>query len=73
MSIGISAALGAEVERLRHDAERYQQCMRDLAGEIERLRTALDSVRFFLTSDGESKAEAFARLRQILDAMEEGK
>ncbi len=41
MSISISVAYVAEIERLRHDADRYQQCMRDLAGEIERLNSLL--------------------------------
>jgi len=41
MSIGISAALGAEVERLRHDIERHVEIACELATECERLRAEL--------------------------------
>ena len=45
MSIGISAALGAEVERLRHDIERHIAMASDLATENERLRAELEECK----------------------------
>jgi hypothetical protein len=49
MSIGISAALGAEVERLRHDIERHIAMASELATENERLRAELAEAKKEIT------------------------
>ena len=62
----LDAAVDA-IEGLRHDSDRYQQCMADLVGEIERLRTDKESLmvgRDFLIAEIESLRAAVERLRE---------
>lgn len=67
--------LHVEIERLRHDATRYQQCMADLAGEIGRLNALLqrcadtiDCLRDYVVEGGSIR---MVGARQSIDEADE--
>ena len=69
MSISISVAYVAEIERLRHDIERHIRIASELATENERLRAELERERMRLAACGvvamANTPESAARARDI--------